>query len=323
MKRTGWLALALLLGIALPVWATGIINHVSTCTQAADPGSAVDCPRWLDALKYSGGSNGQWVVVDTSDGTYRTAFTAATMVGATFTIPSDSALIALGVSSDAQLAREQADVFAFVRGTNNQNVRVYGTKTDASNYARHRIGAAATDFFLLTESAGTGVVNRLIVGTNSATDGPLELRTRSVDYVRLTTGGDLVAITDNTPSLGAAGATRWKSLYLASRAVHGRQVLTYGTTVNTDASTGNEFSVTATNGTAFTMANPTNLTTGQVLSYTIRNTSGGALGTVTWGTTFKLAAWTSPATANSRSIEFVYDGTNLVERSRTTADVPN
>lgn len=102
-----------------------------------------------------------------------------------------------------------------------------------------------------------------------------------------------------------------------------RVVLTYSATIATDASLGNIFSITANNGTAFTISNPTNLVTGQRVLYTIRNTSGGALGAITWGGTFKMAAWVSPATANSRSTEFVYDGTNLVQLWQSAADVPN
>jgi hypothetical protein len=97
----------------------------------------------------------------------------------------------------------------------------------------------------------------------------------------------------------------------------------YGASVAINAALGNLFAVTATNATAFTIANPTNPTTGQRLTIMVRNTSGGALGAVTWDTLYKLAAWTSPATTLSRSIDFVYDGTNWVEVGRTTVDVPN
>ena len=102
-----------------------------------------------------------------------------------------------------------------------------------------------------------------------------------------------------------------------------RAVLTYGTVIATDASLANTFSITATDGVAFTISAPTNLVAGKQITYVVRNTSGGALGAITWNAIFKMAAFTSPATANSRSITFVYDGTNLVEVSRTPADVPN
>lgn len=113
------------------------------------------------------------------------------------------------------------------------------------------------------------------------------------------------------------GVTLTRGLTLA------RAVLTYGTVIATDASLGNSFTITATDGVAFTISAPSNLVAGKQISYTVRNTSGGALGAITWNAVFKMAAFANPATANSRSISFVYDGANLVEVSRTPADVPN
>ena len=83
--------------------------------------------------------------------------------------------------------------------------------------------------------------------------------------------------------------------------------------------------VTGTNGGAFTVADPTNPTKGQRITITIRNArgSGLALGAVTWGAIYKLATWTQPADGFSRSVDFIYDGTYWVEKSRTPADVPN
>jgi hypothetical protein len=102
-----------------------------------------------------------------------------------------------------------------------------------------------------------------------------------------------------------------------------RAVLPYSTVIATDASLANSFTITATDGVAFTISAPTNLVAGKQLTYTIRNTSGGALGAITWNAVFKMTAFTNPATATNRSISFIYDGTNLVEVSRSAADVPN
>ena len=99
--------------------------------------------------------------------------------------------------------------------------------------------------------------------------------------------------------------------------------LTFGASVTIDASAGRTFSLVATSNIAFAIANPTNPGYLQEITITILNASGGPLGAVTWGTAFKLAAWTSPANVFSRSISFRYNGTNWVEFSRTPADVPN
>jgi hypothetical protein len=126
-----------------------------------------------------------------------------------------------------------------------------------------------------------------------------------------------------TPALQLDWVGNGRAVFGAS-ATTPRTALTYSATIATDASAGNTFSITATNGTAFTISNPTNLVSGQRVLYIIRNTSGGGLGAVTWGTsTFKMGTWASPATGFSRSIEFVYDGTNLVEVARSTIDIPN
>jgi hypothetical protein len=99
----------------------------------------------------------------------------------------------------------------------------------------------------------------------------------------------------------------------------------YSASIAINAALGNVFTITATNGTAFTVANPTNASDGRTLTVTIRNTSGGALGVVTWDTQYKLAAWTSPANGFSRSITFIFDNALTVwrEQTRTTVDVPN
>lgn len=109
--------------------------------------------------------------------------------------------------------------------------------------------------------------------------------------------------------------------------------LTYSSSMTPDMASGaNYFDISANNGTAFTINAPTNLptvlgpgivSTDILLTITIRNTSGGVLGAVTWSSIYKLAAWTQPTNGNSRSITFRYNGTNLVEISRTPADVPN
>lgn len=98
----------------------------------------------------------------------------------------------------------------------------------------------------------------------------------------------------------------------------------YGPTVTIDAGIGGTFVIVATNSTAFSVAAPTHSASGQVLRITIKNTSGGALGVATWNSSYKLgASWTQPANGFSRSIAFVYDGTNWIETTRTAADVSN
>lgn len=99
----------------------------------------------------------------------------------------------------------------------------------------------------------------------------------------------------------------------------------YSANMTIDASVGGVAVIAPTNNVAFAIAAPTNppTTRGQSLTITIRNASGGALGVVTFNAIFKLSAWTQPANGFSRSITFLWNGTNWVESSRTTVDVPN
>lgn len=98
---------------------------------------------------------------------------------------------------------------------------------------------------------------------------------------------------------------------------------TYGSTVSIDAKSGKTFIITANNSTPFTISAPTNPAYGQEIRITIKNTSGGALGTATWNSVYKMASWTQPADTKNRSITFTYDGANWIEVNRTTADVSN
>jgi len=97
----------------------------------------------------------------------------------------------------------------------------------------------------------------------------------------------------------------------------------YAISENFDAGLYDIFSLNIQANPALTYNAPTNGTTGQELTIRVKNISGGAMGAITWNSAFKLDTWTNPANGFSRSITFVYDGTNWIEISRTTADVPN
>jgi hypothetical protein len=73
---------------------------------------------------------------------------------------------------------------------------------------------------------------------------------------------------------------------------------------------------------AFRIANPTILHPGRTFTIRIRNTSGGAMGTITWSSQYKLAgAFINPADTRSRTITFYSDGTDAWEISRAAADI--
>jgi hypothetical protein len=100
--------------------------------------------------------------------------------------------------------------------------------------------------------------------------------------------------------------------------------LVYSGSLAIDASLGNTFSVTGTNGSDFDVLTPTNPYQGQHITFTIRNGSGGVMGAPVFSSAYKTgASWTKPADGFSRSIGFFYNGTNWIETWRSQADVSN
>jgi hypothetical protein len=102
-----------------------------------------------------------------------------------------------------------------------------------------------------------------------------------------------------------------------------RAALAYSASMTLDAADATRFVITPSNGVAFTINAPTNLTAEQEIEVVITNNTGGALGAATWNAIFKMAAWTQPATGFHRGIRFWYDGSFLYEICRNTVDIPN
>lgn len=93
-------------------------------------------------------------------------------------------------------------------------------------------------------------------------------------------------------------------------------------TMSTDASSGKFFRIVATNTSNFTVNNPINGKDGQELTYLMNNASGGALGTVSWGTQFQLAgAFVNPANGKYRSIHFQRYSSKWWELGRSGTDL--
>lgn len=117
--------------------------------------------------------------------------------------------------------------------------------------------------------------------------------------------------------------------YSGSQAMYGTltkalSTVTYSSAMTIDPTIANHFRITASTTVAFGISIATTANeAGKDITVMIRNTSTGALGTVTWNSPFKVATWTSPALGNSRSIQFLSDGTNYVEQFKSAADVPN
>lgn len=118
----------------------------------------------------------------------------------------------------------------------------------------------------------------------------------------------------------------WSGTNTHTMAEWSPQTLTYSASITPNTQLGNEMVIVVTNGTAFTINEPTNGYDGMTIIFTIKNSSGGAMGAITWNGNIRLAgAFTNPANTNQRSICFKRDtGAGLwYELWRTAADVAN
>lgn len=189
----------------------------------------------------------------------------------------------------------------------------YGVGTNAPEAHHHfgRTSGSPTTYIMKVKSDSTVV--DVVLEESSATTNKWSVRVSSGTWQLASVANGIAVSCDTT-------LRRFKveTSYAVTRVA-----AAYSASMTLDAASGNIFSITATNNTAFTINAPTNPGTGQPLTITIRNTSGGALGVATWNTVFKMAAWTQPGNGNSRSITFYYDGTNWIETSRTASDIPN
>lgn len=132
-------------------------------------------------------------------------------------------------------------------------------------------------------------------------------------------------LTLKTPDIRNSSATQYEEssgAVLAARGT-GRVVpVTYSASMTLDIRKGDTFIISANNGTAFTINDPTNYKTGDKFNLCIKNTSGGALGAITWGASFS-QDWVSPATTKNRSAMFECDGSITRLMFRSASDLSN
>lgn len=89
------------------------------------------------------------------------------------------------------------------------------------------------------------------------------------------------------------------------QALQGEQTLTYGASVDINCALGNYGIIVVTNNSNFTINAPTNAMTGTEIALEIVNTSGGAMGTITWNAAFAfMSTWSNPANNKRKTIRF-------------------
>ena len=173
-------------------------------------------------------------------------------------------------------------------------------------------------------AAYSAAQNTIAVSSNQAGSYPFDADSHMIVRAIPTAGKHIVFVT-GTSSTPRMQLTDLGQLTMLDASITEKSVSPiYGATVNIDLNGGNNYVVTVTNGTAFTMAQPTNDKLGQKWTLTIVNSSGGAMGVITWNAAFKMSAWTNPANGQNRSITFETVAASFQrEVSRTPADVPN
>ena len=164
----------------------------------------------------------------------------------------------------------------------------------------------------------------LAVSSNQAGSYPFDADGHLIVRGAPVSGKDIVIVS------GASSTPRVKltdtgDLTILSASINEKTVtLTYGATVNIDLRGGNNFVLTVTNTSAFTIAQPTNDVLGKNWTLTIINASGGAMGAITWSAAFKMSAWTNPANGQNRSLRFQVVSASFERQiGQTGVDVPN
>lgn len=187
-----------------------------------------------------------------------------------------------------------------------------GTGGNDATQANYRFKALVDGYYtFMIESLSDPCYFIMRDQTGAAND--VVLKNNAGDYiVNIPTQGDATKVSKADRTFTTLG--RW---------VGTRKSVTYSASMTIDTSSGQWFSIVATNGVAFTINAPTNPLDGQRITIKLSNTSGGALGAATFNAVFKMSAWTNPANGFERSIDFEYDGANWRQVSQTGVDVPN
>lgn len=193
------------------------------------------------------------------------------------------------------------------------NVAGYDFYADHCTFLNAGLGGATSARNVTLATTGTVRMSDCIIGQNNAG--------AAASYYIDNAGSGQAILVDpafiGTPPVAVQNPSATQNTSI------GRLAVPYSASMTFSAALSDWFEISATNATAFTINAPIGLMDGKEINVTIRNTSGGALGAVTWNSIFKLSTWTSPATGNSRTIRFRYDGSNLIQLYQATVDVPN
>lgn len=178
----------------------------------------------------------------------------------------------------------------------------YGGGTNVPAASHHFKSVIAGYFQAIFESLVT-TAQIFLRTSNGATDDAGLINRAGQLCLNISTQGDAVTVEKATRRVTVAQSLALHEIAIA-----------YSATMVIDAGAGNIQTITPNNGTAFTVNfNPSSAIVGLFVILVIKNTTGGALGALTFGATIKAVNTTQPANTFSRSRIFRCDGTNLVE----------
>ncbi|MFA5897944.1 MAG: hypothetical protein WC829_02405 [Hyphomicrobium sp.] len=124
-------------------------------------------------------------------------------------IQKDDGAVFFGTSTDLVIRRDAANTLAQRNGVNGQQLNIYSTYTDASNYRRIEIYNGG----IIKRGAGTGIDNTVLYLYNVGA-GPVTIGTSDTERWKFLAAGHFTAALDNTYDIGASGATRPRQLFL-------------------------------------------------------------------------------------------------------------
>ena len=170
----------------------------------------------------------------------------------------------------------------------------------------------------VTVTAGSGSLSVSLPATITGPTRITGLNAPTAQNDALSEGNPIGAIDMNTGAFTAVTAQSVQAYQNAGQP----NTIVYTSSMTPNLAIGDVVLVNATNSSNFTINNPTNPFSYQRWLLRLLNTSGGSLGTVSWGGAFlNLDTVTSPANGKQRWFEFLWNGTNHVMMWESAFDI--
>jgi len=293
------------------------------------------CPRYVDVVMdtrgniipdasisvYISGTNTLATLYTTSSCTTVTSNPVTSDASGVFSFYIKDATVDMTFSKTGFTFQNLTDVKIFAPfGENVVSIGEYTTTDicETSTGAIDAIGSTVT----------TLVINKpAICSLDKTIPSTLSLRFEGQGTVTVASGKTL---TVNGPVFAPAGRAVWAAdgtLVWGSASgpnpygLNGIVTPTYDTSVDINVALGQTFIITVTDGNNFTMEAPSANFYG-CIKIRLKNSSGGAVGTITWNAIYKKPTLTSPANGFQRTYPFCFNGTNWVFET-DDADTPN